>query len=93
MNSLQTRLDKLFEGKRKISLRLCDDKNDNSDCEYSSANLEEEDSDLKRAIELSQKALNDTLWSPKESDYQMALRLSQGKLTKKQSLEIRCRKF
>lgn len=79
MKSLQTRLDKLFEGKRKISLRLCDEKNDNSDFDYSSANLEVEDSDLKRAIELSQKALNDTLWSQKESDYQMALRLSQGK--------------
>ena len=79
MKSFQTRLDKLFEGKRKISLRLCDEKNDNSDFDYSSANLEVEDSDLKRAIELSQKALNDTLWSQKESDYQMALRLSQGK--------------
>jgi len=79
MNSLQTRLDKLFEGKRKISLRLSEEKNDNSDCDNSSANLDEEDSDLKRAIELSQKALNDTMWSQKESDYQMALRLSQGK--------------
>ena len=78
MNSLQTRLDKLFQGKRKISLRLSEN-NDNSDCDYSSANLDEEDADLKRAIELSQKALNDTLGSAKESDYQMALRLSQGK--------------
>ena len=75
MNVFKDQLDRLFKGRPKISFKLYHKTKIQNSTEN---DVESEDEDLKRAIELSQKAISDGLEDQKESDFEMALRLSQG---------------